>query len=386
MECCLKTQSATKFIPMEKKIAVLPGDGIGPEVVEQAVKVLAAIADKRGHSFEFCYAPFGAAAIDLTGNPLPEDTLQSCLDSDAVLLGAIGHPRFDNNPEAKVRPEQGLLGLRKALQLYANIRPVKTYQSLSHLSPLKENRLKKVDFIIYRELTGGIYFGEKSRSEDGNSAYDTCYYEKHEIERIAKLAFEQAMLREKKVTLVDKANVLETSRLWRKVVTKMAADFPEVILETMFVDNAAMQLIQNPGQFDIVLTSNMFGDILSDEASVIVGSIGLLPSESVGVHTSLFEPVHGSFPQAAGKDIANPGGTILSAALMLDSWGLHKEANVIRFAVQILLEKGIGTSELDPQIIQSCSEFGDLVASLVEIDNVMQIDEYKLNERISTII
>lgn len=371
---------------MNKKITVLPGDGIGPEIVDQAIKVLDAIASQYNHQFDYCYAPFGAAAIDLTGQPLPENTLNACLNSDAVLLGAIGDPKYDNNPDAKVRPEQGLLGLRKSLQLFANIRPVKMYPTLTRLSPLKTRLLQKVDFIIFRELTSGIYFGEKATSEDGMSAYDTCYYHESEVIRITRLAFEQAMRRRKHVTLVDKANVLESSRLWRRVVNRVAKDYPEVTLEMLFVDNAAMQLIQRPAQFDIILTSNMFGDILSDEASVIVGSLGLMPSASVGVYTSLYEPVHGSYPQAAGKDIANPTATILSAALMLEDFGLVKEANIIRYVVQVLLEKEIGTEELNPKISQSCSEFGDLVASLCEIDDIRNIDEEKLNERLSTII
>jgi len=281
---------------MKKNIAVLAGDGIGPEVTQQAVKVLNAIAERYEHHFFYKSAEVGAIAIDKTGDPLPKTTLDLCLNADAVLFGAIGHPKYDNDPSAKVRPEQGLLRLRKGLGLFANIRPVATYSSLLHLSPLRPERVKGADFVIFRELTGGIYFGEKERGE--TSASDLCVYHKFEIERIARLAFAAAMRRRKKLTLVDKANVLETSRLWREVVQQMASEYPEVAVDYMFVDNAAMQMIQWPTQFDVVLTENMFGDILSDEASVIAGSMGLLPSASIGENTALFEPIHGSYPQA----------------------------------------------------------------------------------------
>ena len=371
---------------MNKKITILPGDGIGLEVVEQAIKVLEAIGAKFDHQFEFEYGAFGGAAIDLFGSPLPEETLHSCMHADAVLLGAVGDPRYDDDPNAKLRPEQGLLGLRKTLQLFANIRPVKMYSSLTRLSPLKTELLDKVDFVIYRELTGGLYFGESGTSEDRQSAFDTCVYSASEIERIARLAFDHAMKRRKKLTLVDKSNVLQSSRLWRRVVNQIAQEYPEVSYDCLFVDHAAMQLIQHPGSFDILLTSNIFGDILSDQASAVVGSLGLMPSASVGIHTPVYEPIHGSYPEIAGKDVANPTGTILSAALMLEDFRMHKEANLIRFAVQQLLEKGVGTPDLNPRIYQSCSEFGDLVASLIEIGWAPDIDEDKLNERMSTII
>ena len=295
---------------MKKNIAVIEGDGIGPEVTRQSVKVLDAIAEKFGHEFNYSYCLMGAISIDKTGTPLPQETIDICLDSDAILFGAIGHPKYDNDPTAKVRPEQGLLGLRKALQLFANIRPVSTYPSLHHLSPLKTKNIEGVDFVIYRELTGGIYFGKKETNAEGNYAVDECCYSTPEIERIAHLAFQAAQKRRKKLTLVDKANVLETSRLWRKVVKEIATQYSDVELNFLFVDNAAMQIILNPKQFDVILTENMFGDIISDEASVISGSLGLLPSASVGNRTSLFEPIHGSYPQAAGKDIANPIGSI----------------------------------------------------------------------------
>lgn len=276
---------------MKLDIAVLPGDGIGPEITRQSIKVLKAVAERFNHQFYFKEAPVGASGIDFNGDPLPENTLELCKNSDAVLFGAIGTLKYDNDPAAKVRPEQGLLRLRKELGLYANIRPVKTYAKLENLSPLRPEIISGADMVIYRELTGGIYFGDKSTSEDGNSATDSCTYNIEEIERIAHLAFKAAQKRRKKLTLVDKANVLETSRLWRKTVTAMGKEYPDVALDFLFVDNAAMQMIQNPRQFDVILTENMFGDILSDEASVIGGSIGLLPSASIGKSHAMFEQV-----------------------------------------------------------------------------------------------
>lgn len=353
---------------MKKRIAVLPGDGIGPEVVKQAVKVLKSIAVKFDHEFDYQYALVGAAAIDKTGNPLPDRTIELCKSADAVLFGAIGDPKYDNNPNAKVRPEQGLLKLRKELGLYANIRPVELYSALKDRSPLKEDRIEGTDLVVYRELTGGIYFGEKGRTEDGLKAYDNCSYTVEEIKRIAKMAFEAALRRKKRVTLVDKANVLETSRLWRETVQIMAISYPDVEVEYLFVDNAAMQIIQRPNQFDVILTENLFGDIISDEASVITGSIGLLPSASVGEKTSLFEPVHGSYPQAAGKDLANPIATILSAALMLESFELHKEAGIIRNAVARVIKKGLVTPDLNPVRHTGCSTIGDVVSLLIETE------------------
>ncbi|MEI6410185.1 MAG: 3-isopropylmalate dehydrogenase [Bacteroidota bacterium] len=348
---------------MQKNIAVLSGDGIGPEVTEQAMKALNAVASRFGHTFHYTHADVGAIAIDKHGDPLPQATLDVCLASDAILFGAIGHPKYDNDPTAPVRPEQGLLRLRKSLGLFANIRPVTLYPTLAHLSPLKPEKVAGVDMVIYRELTGGIYFGEKGKTAD--SAYDNCVYTVTEIERIARPAFEAARTRRKQVTLVDKANVLETSRLWRATVQRIAADYPDVTLDWMYVDNAAMQLIQYPAHFDVVLTENMFGDILSDEASVLVGSMGLLPSASVGEKTSLFEPIHGSYPQAAGKDIANPMAAILSAAMLLDSFGLVTEANTVRDAVRETLEAGIGTEDLKATTIFGCSKIGDFVAEKV---------------------
>ncbi|MEZ4874125.1 MAG: 3-isopropylmalate dehydrogenase [Flavobacteriaceae bacterium] len=334
---------------MKLNIAVLPGDGIGPEVTKQSIKVLNAIAMEFNHIFTFKHAPVGAIAIDETGNPLPEETLDLCKQSDAILFGAIGDPKYDNDPSAPVRPEQGLLKLRKELGLFANIRPVKAYDTLLDKSPLKEERIKGTDISIYRELTGGIYFGEKKKNEAGTEASDLCIYSKEEIERITHLAFKAAQSRKKKVTLVDKANVLESSRLWRKVVTDIAKGYPDVALDFLFVDNAAMQLILNPNQFDVLLTENMFGDILSDEASVIGGSIGLLASASVGETHALFEPIHGSYPQAKGKGIANPIASILSAAMLLEHFTLYKEAELIKKAVEKSLELNITTPDLNPK-------------------------------------
>ncbi|MFY0594562.1 3-isopropylmalate dehydrogenase [Roseivirga sp.] len=348
---------------VNKKIGMLPGDGIGPEVVTEARKVLDAIAERFGHTFEYAYGDVGAVAIDNSGEPLPDTTLRVCEQSDAFLFGAIGHPKYDNDPSAKVRPEQGLLKLRKSLGLYANIRPVTAYDSLVHMSPLKTERILGVDMVVYRELTGGIYFGEKGRTENG--AFDHCIYSDFEIDRIAHLAFQAAKNRSKRVTLVDKANVLETSRLWRERVNEIAKEYPEVTLDCMFVDNAAMQMIQNPKHFDVILTENMFGDIISDEASVIGGSLGLLPSASVGDKTAMFEPIHGSYPQAAGKNIANPLATILSAAMMLDHLGLVNEAIEVRNAVNASLRIGMVTEDLAKEEGYGTDRVGDFIASCI---------------------
>ena len=283
---------------MIKNIAVIFGDGIGPEVTQQSIKVLDTVAERFGHEFVYNYCLMGAVAIEQTGNPLPDETIEVCRNSDAILFGAIGHPKYDSDPTAKVRPEQGLLKLRKSLQLFANIRPVTAYSSLYHLSPLKSKYLDQVDFVIYRELTGGIYFGEKKTNQDQSWAFDGCEYNREEVERIAHMAFQAAQKRKKKLTLVDKANVLETSRLCRKVIQEMAPEYPDVQLNFLFIDNAAMQIILNPKQFDVILTENLFGDIISDEASVICGSLGLMPSASFGISNALFEPIHGSYSQA----------------------------------------------------------------------------------------
>lgn len=350
---------------MNYKIALLPGDGIGPEIVEQAVKVLQAVGQKSGLSFEFTEAVVGATAIDKTGDPFPQKTLQVCMDSDAVLFGAIGDPKYDNDPKARVRPEQGLLAMRKKLGLYANIRPVNTFDSLIHKSPLRTDLVQGADFVVVRELTGGIYFGEpRGRSEDQQTAYDTSIYTRKEVERIVKLGFEYAAKRRKKLTVVDKANVLATSRLWRETVQEMSTRYPDIEVDFMFVDNAAMQIIQWPKKFDVMVTENMFGDILSDEASVITGSLGLLPSASVGIHTSVFEPIHGSYPQAAGKDIANPLATVLSAAMLLEiGLNLIPEAEAVRTVVNRSLSEGIVTEDIAEGKAYKTSEVGEWLAA-----------------------
>ncbi|MFV5686567.1 3-isopropylmalate dehydrogenase [Flavobacterium sp. GB2R13] len=350
---------------MNLKIAVLPGDGIGPEVTLQAKKALYAIGVVYDHEFVFEEALMGAIAIDKTGNPLPEQTLNLCLNTDAVLFGAIGDPKYDNNPSAKVRPEQGLLKLRKELGLFANIRPIKPYNALLDSSPLKRHLIEGADFTIFRELTGGIYFGEKKLNEAGTIASDLCEYSEEEITRITHLAFKAAQNRRKKVTLVDKANVLETSRLWRKVVKKVSQNYPDVLLDFLFVDNAAMQIILNPKQFDVILTENLFGDILSDEASVITGSIGLLASASLGNKNALFEPIHGSYPQAKGKNSANPIASILSAAMLLEHFGLHKEAKKVYEAVEKAIEYNVVTIDLKADSKFGTNEVGDFISNVI---------------------
>jgi 3-isopropylmalate dehydrogenase len=351
---------------MNFKIAKLPGDGIGPEIVEQAVKVMDAIGEVYGHTFNYTFGVVGAAAIDATGDPYPAATHDICMEADAVLFGAIGDPKYDNDPKAKVRPEQGLLRMRKQLGLYANIRPVTTFPSLNYKSPLRQDIVEGADFVVIRELTGGIYFGQpRGRSEDGNTAFDTCVYSVDEIERILKLAYEYAGKRRGELTVVDKANVLATSRLWREVAQRMEKEHPEVKTDYMFVDNAAMQLIQWPKKFDVMVTENMFGDILTDEASVITGSLGLLPSASVGLHTSVFEPIHGSYPQATGKNIANPIATVLSAAMLLDSLNLTDEGDAIRAAVNQVIEDNFLTEELNKENPKTTTQVGDRLAELV---------------------
>ncbi|HRH51196.1 MAG TPA: 3-isopropylmalate dehydrogenase [Panacibacter sp.] len=371
---------------MKKNITVINGDGIGPEVTAQSIKVLDAIAEHFHHEFHYTYCLMGADAIDKTGSPLPDETIESCLNTDAVLFGAIGHPKYDNDPTAKVRPEQGLLKLRKSLQLFANIRPITTYASLQHLSPLKAKNLEGVDFIIFRELTSGIYFGEKELSEDGNKASDNCVYTRPEIERVSHLAFQHAQKRRKKLTLVDKANVLETSRLWRKIVQELAMQYSDVAVNYMFVDNAAMQIIINPKQFDVILTENMFGDIISDEASVLTGSLGLLPSASVGTGTALFEPIHGSYYQATGKDIANPIGSILSTAMMLEYFQMNDEAELVRDAVDWTLQNRFVTKDIDNINFYFTSTIGELVADYVSNKITGEVNQKNIELRKSTII
>lgn len=329
---------------MKLKIAVLPGDGIGPEIMKQGVAVVNAIANKFNHEVEFVYALCGAAAIDKVGDPFPDDTFTACKNADAVLFAAVGDPKYDNNPTAKVRPEQGLLAMRKKLGLFANIRPVQTFKCLVHKSPLKDEIVSGADFICIRELTGGMYFGEKYQDDD--KAYDTNMYTRPEVERILKVAFEYAMRRRKHLTVVDKANVLASSRLWRQVAKEMETSYPEVTTDYMFVDNAAMRMLVEPTFFDVMVTENTFGDILTDEGSCISGSMGLLPSASTGESTPVFEPVHGSWPQAAGKNIANPLAQILSAAMMFEYFGLKEEGSLIRKAVDASLDACVRTPEI----------------------------------------
>ncbi|HMB64550.1 MAG TPA: 3-isopropylmalate dehydrogenase [Eudoraea sp.] len=372
---------------MNLKIALLPGDGIGPEVTAQAVKCLHAVEDTFGHHFTFTEAIVGAAAIEKTGSPLPQATLELCRNSDAVLFGAIGDPKYDNDPEAKVRPEQGLMELRKGLGLYGNIRPVKVFPTIIKKSPLREELLKGTDFIIYRELAGGIYFGEKTLSADGTVASDLCIYTEQEISRIAHLAFKAAKSRRKKLTLVDKANVLETSRLWRKVVKKIGESYPEVSLDFLYVDNAAIQLILNPRQFDVILTENMFGDFLSSEGCVIGGSIGLLPSASVGDKHAMFEPIHGSYPQAAGQNIANPIASILSGAMLLDHFGLDEETHAVVNATYKCMKKNIVTPDLDPKSKYGTEDVGEFIASnIVDSEDFQTINKENIGLGKSTII
>jgi len=350
---------------MQKDIAILSGDGIGPEVIDQALKVVKAIEQRFKRRFNCITALVGATAIDNTGNPYPDETHEICMRSDAVLFGAIGDPRYDNDPKARIRPEQGLLTMRKKLGLYANIRPVSAFKSLINKSPLKTELIEGADLMVIRELTGGIYFGEpRGRSENGLTAFDTCIYTRAEVERIGRLAFEYARRRSKRLTAVDKANVLATSRLWRETMQELHAGFPDVELEFMFVDNAAMQLVTWPKKFDVIVTENMFGDILSDEASVITGSLGLLPSASIGIHTSVFEPIHGSYPQAAGKNIANPLGTILSAAMMFEyALDMPEAGQLIRQLCEKSIEEGVVTADITTGKSYTTSEVGDWIAS-----------------------
>lgn len=370
---------------MKLNIAVLAGDGIGPEVTNEAVKILRAIALCFGHDFTFIPALLGACAIDKYNIALPKETLKICREADAILLGAVGHPKYDNNPEALIRPEQGLLEIRKELQLFANIRPTTIYDKLIPYSPLKPENINDLDIVIYRELTGGIYFGKKFLSDDKYIATDVCSYSVKEIEQITHMAFKAARNRRKKVTLVDKANVLETSRLWRKVVTQIAIEYPDIALNFLFVDNAAMQLILNPTQFDIILTENMFGDILSDEASVIGGSIGLAASASVGNRYSLFEPVHGSYPEATGKGIANPIASILSAAMLLDHFDLYDEANAVKNAVAASIDQNYCTKDIFQYSTYSTIDVGNFIECLI-LHNEILINSTNVNIGKSTII
>jgi 3-isopropylmalate dehydrogenase len=348
---------------MAYKIAVIKGDGIGPEIIDEAIKVLDAVSAKEGFDLDYKEYLLGGSAVDVFDNPCPDETIKGALNSDAVLFGAIGGPKWDTLPKEK-RPETGLLKLRKSLGLFANLRPAIIFDELIDASTLKPEVIKGVDLEVVRELTGGIYFGEP-RYKDDNKAYNTMIYSRDEIERIARVAFEEAQKRRKKVTSVDKANVLEVSELWREVVEEVAKEYPDVELEHMYVDNAAMQLVRDPKQFDVILTGNIFGDILSDEASMIVGSIGLLPSASIGGKVGLFEPIHGSAPDIAGQGIANPIATILSAAMMLDYLGENKGAKRIREAIKEVLRDGYRTKDIanfGAKEVVTTSEMGSLIA------------------------
>lgn len=329
---------------MKLNIAVLAGDGIGPEISAQGVAVMQAVCQKFGHTATFTPALVGAAAIDAVGDPFPEDTYEICKKADAVLFSSVGDPKFDNNPNAKVRPEQGLLAMRKKLGLFANIRPVQTFDCLIHKSPLKDELVRGADFVCIRELTGGMYFGEKKEGDD--YAYDTNAYSREEVERILKVAYAYAQRRRKHLTVVDKANVLASSRLWRKVAQEMAPKYPDVTTDFMYVDNASMRMIQEPTFFDVMVTENTFGDILTDEGSCITGSMGLLPSASTGESTPVFEPIHGSWPQAKGLNIANPLAQILSVAMLFEYFNLVEEGALVRKAVDASLDANVRTPEI----------------------------------------
>ena len=361
---------------MKKTIAIIKGDGIGPEIVTQAIKVLDKVADKYGHEFTYNFVDMGGIAIDKYGVPLPEQTVNICLNSDSVLLGAVGGEKWNKLPAA-IRPEKGLLGIRKAMEVYSNIRPAKLWAQLASASPLREDIAQKgFDFIIVRELTGGIYFGEHKTEKVGKSevASDLMIYSAEEIERIGRIGFETAMKRNKKLCSVEKSNVLDSSRLWKKVIHRLAEEYPEVTLTDMLVDNAAMQIVKDPSQFDVIVTENMFGDILSDEASEITGSIGMIPSSSLGsTKRGLYEPIHGSAPDIAGKDIANPIGTILSVSMMLRySFDMTDEADSIEEAVSEFLNKGYRTADIMNNNAQQnyvkvgCSQCGDIIANYVK--------------------
>ncbi len=329
---------------MKLKIAILAGDGIGPEIMKQGVAVLDAIAHKCNHEFIYEEAICGAHAMDVCGDPYPDSTHDVCMRADAVLFAAVGDLKYDNNPTAKVRPETGLLAMRKKLGLFANIRPVATFDCLLHKSPLKEELLRGADFVVIRELTGGMYFGEKY--QDNDKAFDTNVYTRPEVERIVHLAFQMASKRRKHLTVVDKAKVLASSRLWRQIAQEIEPQYPDVKTDYMFIDNASMRVLTEPRFFDVIVTENTFGDILTDETSCITGSMGLQPSSSLGEHTPLFEPVHGSWPQAAGQNIANPLAQILSAAMLLEHFGLNREGALIREAVNASLDANVRTPEI----------------------------------------
>lgn len=366
---------------MKKKITILPGDGIGKEVTACGKKVLEQIAECFSHEFTFDYALIGHDAIEATGNPLPDETLTKLKKSDAILFGAVGHPKYDNDPTLPVRPEQGLLKMRKELGLYANLRPIKLFDELLEASSIKPEILKGADILFFRELTGDVYFGERGRKNENKTAYDTMIYSTYEVERIAHKAFKAAQTRKKKVTSVDKANVLESSRLWRSVVQEVAKAYPDVTVEHMFVDSAAMKLIHSPRSFDVVLTGNLFGDILTDEASQIAGSMGMLASASVGDTVGLYEPIHGSAHDITGKGIANPLASILSAALLLDiSFGLQEESEAVIHAVEKTLKEGYRTRDIADantphEKILGTEVMGNVIANQIRMMNAVSIEK-----------
>ena len=352
---------------MNLKIAVLAGDGIGPEIMEQGVAVMSAVAEKFGHQVSYREALCGAHAIDEVGDPFPEETFQACKEADAVLFASVGDPKFDNDPTAKVRPEQGLLAMRKKLGLFANIRPVETFECLIHKSPLKDEIVRGADFICIRELTGGMYFGEKKEGTD--EAYDTCAYTRPEVERILRVAYQYARQRRHHLTVVDKANVLASSRLWRKLAQEMMVEYPDVETDFMYVDNAAMRMIQDPRFFDVMVTENTFGDILTDEGSVITGSMGLLPSASTGESTPVFEPIHGSWPQGKGLNIANPLAQILSVAMLYEYFDLKAEGALIREAVNASLAANVRTPEIQ---VEGAPQYGTREVGAWIVDYIRQ--------------
>ena len=355
----------------KKHILIVPGDGIGQEVTEVGKKVLEKIAAKFGHDFTYDEALIGHVAIEATGDPLPAETLEKMKASDAVLFGAVGHPKYDNDPSAKVRPEQGLLKMRKELGLYANLRPIKLFDELLSASSIKPEILKGADILFFRELTGDIYFGEKGRKNNGDTAYDVAEYSRYEVERIGRKAFEAARTRKKHLVSVDKANVLESSRLWREVIQKLALEYPDVTVEYQFVDATAMLLIKDPKRFDVVVTANLFGDILTDEASQIAGSMGMLASASIGDGTGVYEPIHGSAHDITGKGLANPMASVLSAALLLDiSFGMKAESEVVINAVDQVLKKGFRTGDIadattDKTMILGTDAIGEEILKLI---------------------
>ncbi|MGB0777097.1 MAG: 3-isopropylmalate dehydrogenase [Flavobacteriaceae bacterium] len=354
---------------MKLEIAVLPGDGIGPEITNQSIKVLKAIEQRFDHEFKFTFGSIGADGMENHGTPLPKETEKLCYHADAILYGACGDPKFATDPMAEQRPEQGILKLRRILGLHTNIRPIKTYNALLHCSSLKQEVIRGVDFVIFRELTGGIYYSPKEIYKEEERAMDICSYSEQEIERIAIPAFQAALKRKKKITLVDKSNVLMTSKLWRKKVLEISKEFPEVELDFMYIDNAAMRLIQNPREFDVILTENMFGDILSGQGAMIAGSIGLLASASIGDTACLFEPIHGSFPSAAGKNTANPLGSILSAAMLLEHFKLETEAGIIRKAIDLSINMNLCTQDLNVHDHYSTANVGNFICNYILEEN-----------------